>query len=349
MHDADTSVRLTANSRRGTASAALLTELAGEHGMPIERCLRGTGLGSMDLTDPDAEISAGQEHALIGNLVRELAHVPALGLTAGRRYHLTTYGLLGLAAISSATLGQAVEVGLSYLDLTFMFTPFMIQRTEHGLRATLDQRALPGDADPDVCRFLAEREMAATVTFVRDLIGPCRPISHLDFQHPEPSYGAVYQRLFGVRPAFGRPVTGGVLTAEALNTPLLQAEPHTAALSRRHCERRRTELRRPAPVDLAQTVRDRLHRGVERGEGIATPRQVAADLNLGERSLRRALHAEGTSFSVLATEVATALARAMLADGHTVETVADALGYASTSGFSHAFKRWTGATPGTFH
>ncbi|MEV6874671.1 AraC family transcriptional regulator [Amycolatopsis sp. NPDC051128] len=346
MLEADTSVRLSANSRRSTASAALLTEFAAEHGLPAERCLRGTGLSPADLEDPDAEIDAAQELALIGTLVRELAHVPALGLAAGRRYHLTTYGLLGLAVISSPTLGQAIDVGLSYLDLTFMFTPFTVEHVGHGLRATLDQRPLAG-AGPDVTRFLAEREMAAVVTFVRDLIGLGRPIIQLDFQHPEPAYGAaVYERVFGVRPAFGRPVTCGVITAEALRTPLLQAEPRTAELSRRQCEQRRAALYRPAPANVAEKVRDRLRRGLERGAGIPTPRQVAAELNLGERSLRRALRAEGTSFSALVIEVATAFARSLLAEGHTVEAVAGTLGYASASGFSHAFKRWTGTTPG---
>jgi AraC-like DNA-binding protein len=91
-------------------------------------------------------------------------------------------------------------------------------------------------------------------------------------------------------------------------------------------------------VRLGEAIRERLRRGLARGAGIATPRQVTADLNLSERSLRRALQAEGTSFSVLATEVAKTFAGKMLVEGHTVESVADVLGYSGTSGFSHAFK-----------
>lgn len=348
MLDADTSVRLLANRRRSAASAALLTELAGEHGMPADRCLRGTGLTRADLADPDTEIDSDQELTLIHNVVGELTRVPALGLTAGRRYHLTTYGLLGLAAISSPTLGHAIEVGLRYLDLTFVFMPFTVERLGHDLRAVLDERALPADLDPQVSRYIAEREVAAVVTFVRDLVGPGRQISHVEFRHRRPPYAAVYERVLGVRPLFDRPATSGVICATALRTPLPQAEPRTAELSRRHCELRREQLRRPAPAGLAATVRDRLRRELKRGAGIMTQRQAAADFNLSERSLRRALRAEGTSFSALATEVASGFAGELLADGHTVESVAGVLGYADTSGFSHAFKRWTGAPPSAF-
>jgi AraC-like DNA-binding protein len=348
MRDADTSLRLAASHRRGVASAALLAGLASEHGMPVAACLRGTGLRREDLADADATIDSDQELVLISNVVGELAHVPALGLIAGRRYHLTAYGPLALTAISSPTLGHAIEAGLRYLDLTFTFAPFVVESTGHGLRAAIDERSLPAGLTPEVTRFLAERDIAAVVTYIRDLIGPGRPIAQLDFRHAEPRYDDAYERLLGVRPAFGQPVTRGEITAKVLGMPLPQAEPRTAELSRRQCDQRREELRRPAPASVAETVRLRLRRDLHRGAGMATQRQVAAYLNRSERSLRRALQAEGTSFNVLATEVARTFAIGLLAGGHTAESVAKALGYSGTSAFSHAFKQWTGATPGSY-
>ncbi|MFJ3671476.1 helix-turn-helix domain-containing protein [Streptomyces sp. NPDC090106] len=73
-----------------------------------------------------------------------------------------------------------------------------------------------------------------------------------------------------------------------------------------------------------------------------------AELRLSERSLRRALRGEGTSFSVPAIDVASGFAAGLPASGRTVESVADALGYADPSAFSHAFKRWTGSAPGEY-
>ena len=347
MRDADTLMRVAATPRRGAASAALLTRLAAEHGMPVERCLRDTGLTAADLSDPEAEIGSGQELALVANIVADLGRVPGLGLEAGRRYHPTTFGMLGLAALSSATLGDAVGVGLRYLGLTFAFSPFVCEPVDGGLRVVIDDRAVRAAAGEGVARFLAEREAAAVVTFMRDLLGCDPPVRHVAFRHPAPPWRARYEQVLGVRPSFGRPETCGVLAARALGAPLPLADAWTAELSRRHCERQLLD-RRSTRGDLSELVRAELLRRLERGEGIATETQVATGLNLSQRSLRRRLRGEGARFSVLAAEAMAITARRLLAAGHTVESVAAALGYASGSSFSHAFKRRTGCSPGAY-
>jgi AraC-like DNA-binding protein len=72
--------------------------------------------------------------------------------------------------------------------------------------------------------------------------------------------------------------------------------------------------------------------------------QIADELGVDVRTLRRHLVAEGTSFQELRDEV-----REQLGDlGLSVTEVARRLGYAETSAFSHAFKRWRGVSPRTF-
>src|SRR5437773_11316119 len=89
---------------RSSASAALLVRFAAENGVPSQRCLRRTGLTQAVLDDPAGEIRARQELAVVRNIVRTLDDPPGLGLEAGSRYHLTTYGIWGFALISSSTL-----------------------------------------------------------------------------------------------------------------------------------------------------------------------------------------------------------------------------------------------------
>ena len=73
---------------------------------------------------------------------------------------------------------------------------------------------------------------------------------------------------------------------------------------------------------------------------------VAAALGVGERSLRRRLATEGTSFQELLDEVREALALQLLETGVlSVEDVALRLGYAEASTFIVAFRRWRGTTP----
>ena len=70
---------------------------------------------------------------MIANLLRALGDPPGLGLEAGIRYHLTTYGIWGFAMISSPTWRSAIDIGLRYLDLTFAFTRIQARDRRRGV------------------------------------------------------------------------------------------------------------------------------------------------------------------------------------------------------------------------
>ena len=106
---------------RANTSAALLTELGEEYGVPRDVVLRGTGIDPSEFGDPEAEITAGQELALVRNLVEALPDVPALGLEAGLRYHASTHGIMGFAVLSSRTVREALATGIRYFRLSFTF------------------------------------------------------------------------------------------------------------------------------------------------------------------------------------------------------------------------------------
>src|SRR5690554_2045283 len=108
-------------ARRSTASVQLLCRFAEERGLSAGECLRETGIREALLADPEAEISAAQELHLVRNLLAHIGTGPGPGVLAGQRYHLTSYGIWGFGLVSSPSLRSAVELGISYLDLTFAF------------------------------------------------------------------------------------------------------------------------------------------------------------------------------------------------------------------------------------
>ncbi|MFP3367746.1 AraC family transcriptional regulator ligand-binding domain-containing protein, partial [Pseudoalteromonas sp. SIMBA_148] len=73
------------------------------------------------LADGQAQVEAAQELQVVSNLLAGLPSQPLLGLLAGRRYQLSRYGIWGYALLCSASLGEALDMGLRYLDLTFAF------------------------------------------------------------------------------------------------------------------------------------------------------------------------------------------------------------------------------------
>jgi AraC-like DNA-binding protein len=75
---------------------------------------------------------------------------------------------------------------------------------------------------------------------------------------------------------------------------------------------------------------------------------LASEWLMTARTLRRHLKAEGTSYQKLLDEVRHRLALDYLQNTRmSTDDVAASLGYSDVANFRHAFKRWTGRTPGS--
>jgi AraC-like DNA-binding protein len=73
---------------------------------------------------------------------------------------------------------------------------------------------------------------------------------------------------------------------------------------------------------------------------------LARYLSMHPRTLNRRLQAEGSSFRTLLSRARSEAARQLLTvTKMDITTIAHVLGYADSSGFSHAFRRWAGKAP----
>ncbi|MET8422733.1 AraC family transcriptional regulator [Nocardia sp. NPDC004860] len=333
------------NFPRGVASVALMVGFAREHGVPAARMLQGSGLNEKQLANPDEQIDAHTELAVIRNLVRELGARPDLGLEVGRRYRITTFGIFGFACVSSPTLGEAISLALRYLELSFTFCIPAARWRPGEFMARIHDERVPAD----VRRFLVERDVTAMFQMLSDLMGHRVELLRADFDFEPPPDLRLYTEIYGLTPNFEAEHNVFTMDPAILEQPLPQANEHTWAMCLAQC----TELvsRRRARTGIAAEVRELL---VPRGglDGFAVPPgidSVARDLNMSTRTLRRHLDAAGTSYRQLLDEVRRALAEEMLtATPLSVSDVAIRLGYAEASTFIHAFKRWTGTTPSAY-
>jgi AraC-like DNA-binding protein len=323
---------------RAPMSTHLLTRFGMERGLTEQRCLRRTGLRLADLNRPEQHVTAEQELTVIANLLAALGDRPGLGLEAGLRYHLTTYGIWGFALVSSPTLRSAISVGLRYLDLTFTFCRVSAREEGGDLCLTLDASAVPAG----LRRFLIERDMAATHVIQRELFGTATRLRRVSFAFPAPPCGVRrYEDVFGFCPDFGAAEHMVAFDGSRLDMPLPQAEPSTADLAAAQC-RRLLEQRRGRAGLAGQVQNVLLSRP---GMPPALP-EVAGELHMSPRTLRRRLAAEGASYRTLLDEMRAQLAEELLVNGRlTVQEVAQRLGYAETSSFTHAFRRWNGVGP----
>ncbi|PWU30981.1 AraC family transcriptional regulator [Pseudomonas sp. RW407] len=325
-------------TRRSALSVQLLTQFGLDHGLALEDCLHGSGLDLAVLADPAREIDARCELQVLRNLAQRL---PAgSGLQAGLRYHLNAYGIWGFALLSSPNFRGAARLGLRYLGLTYVFTRLDLQEDGAEACLLLDDAAVP----EDVRAFACERDLGGVLRIQRDLTGRPLPVLRAEFRRPRPADTRLYLAELGVEPAFGQAANRVVFASAALDLPLPGANPQVA----RHCEEQCRALlaRRQELGGLAGRIRDRLLRTPGR---LPDMEQVAQELHMTSRTLRRRLQDEGSSYRALLDEVRQALAEELLGTGAIrLEEIAERLGYGEVSNFIHAFKRWKGVPPGRF-
>lgn len=195
----ETSPHASWNFRRGNGSVRILVQLGQEHGLTIDQILQGSSLTQASLDDLKGEIEATDELTVIANLVRLLPHVPGLGIEAGARYRLTTYGIWGYALISSPTLLSAAQTALRYLNLTYAFTHISMQ-TANGVTAfTLGDLEVPAE----VRRFVVERDAVGLRVLQKDI-----------FRRPFPCTGSASRG----RPPLTRTCTPSTLASSQNST-----------------------------------------------------------------------------------------------------------------------------------
>jgi AraC-like DNA-binding protein len=192
-------------------------------------------------------------------------------------------------------------------------------------------------------RHSAESTLAAQVVGAEQLTGVCLKPVAVEFRHAAPVDLREHVRIFGVAPSFLCPVNAILWTREALDRPVLAADPALSRVLERQAQAILAALPDPAR-SYADRLRVWLVRNLEEDE--PTLARAARELKLSERSLQRRLAAEGLTFDALLEEVRHTLALRYLEDPHiSISALAFRLGYSDASAFHRAFRRWTGTTP----
>ena len=128
--------------------------------------------------------------------------------------------------------------------------------------------------------------------------------------------------------------------ASSLALRIVTADPAATELARQQCERELAALGEGAPVvsRIRSLLRDDL--------AITLP-EAAKRTSMSERTLKRRLAEQGTTFSEIVDDARRNRALLLIEDRRlTLDAIAAQLGYSDTANFTRAFKRWTGKTPG---
>jgi AraC-like DNA-binding protein len=314
-----------------------LTEALEALGIDRHTLLRGSAFTADDLSTPLKPIEHAQLDALVERAIA-LTGEPALGLRWWQEATFGAFGAVGHALLVAPSFRAGLALMERYWPL-FMSEP-LIELEDDGVSCSV--RLQRKSNTPLAHRAYVESGMFVLARFLRQCAGVDGVPRVARFDYPEPDYAAHYTAALGCACEFGACRAELVLDSAHVHRPNLN---HAEALSRDLCSIADGLLAQQAVSPLSVRVLELWRGSAEIAR--MTMEETAAQLGMSERTLRRRLHIEGTSFPALVQRALGELAARLLRDpARSVKEVALTLGFTEPSAFHRALRRWTGKTPG---
>ena len=307
-----------------------------ELGVDAEAVRVEAGLPSEVMSDADGRVPIAALHAAWAAAARRLCRSDAALLVA-RRYVPGDYGLVGFVAMNCSTLGGALAQVVRFGTLWTDDPTFVLDADGAlGYRYRTSSPRGPG------LRYASEAAVAEVMNAARLLTQTKLSPRKVHFAHAAPADTGAHEAFFGCPVHFDARETTLLFRREALALPLPKAD---AQLGVFLSDMAKDALGRRAR-DCTPPGRIKEIIGEELPRGLPPLEQIARRLATSERTLRRRLEEEGTSFRTILDETRAELAQSYVRDGKlSLSEVAFLVGFSETSAFNRAFKRWTGSPP----
>jgi AraC-like DNA-binding protein len=262
-----------------------------------------------------------------------------LGEASGR---LSSGGILFAMMMNCATVESALEVLARYHHLATDFIRLRLWVLDDRYYCTLEVT----DSEPLLDRHFVDTLLCSLVFPIQRLThGKVKPVA-IHFMHACPADISEHRRIFDCPLKYGYNRNEIVLRRADLAQPVFQANVPLLDSLEQYAQEM---LDRLYPPDTwADKVAKKIKKRLMRGEN-TTLDGVAKELLLSPRHLQNKLKNEGMAYQLLLDQVKKEMALKYLDDLQmTVCDIAFLLGFSEQSAFNHAFKRWTGITPGCY-
>jgi AraC-like DNA-binding protein len=329
--------------------AHLLLEIVQDYRIDIKRVLSGTGLILAEMKQADAKMSAHQWSKLVVNALR-LTSNPRLGIEYGRRLRLTSHGALGFAFLSCADVETALTLCQQYFCTRIQnFLPEWDIDQDFVYVYLDDVHPVKfGDAQQsDQLRsFLIESLLFGALHFLNlfseKIVESC--LVFVDW-----SATATYENidLSQVTIHFNQSRNGLRFPKKYLTCKNPNADQVAFQQAVLYCENDKVKVIKENSRDLQKSIRAELLYNAS--NGYPSLPLIAQRLNMSERTIKRHLQTQGTTFLQILAEVRFGQAKKLLQQQqYSIQDIANLVGYEEATNFIRAFKKMFGETPSQY-
>lgn len=293
-----------------------------------------------DVLEQAQRLTMDQTVSLWGACISETAD-PFFGLHFGEQVRPSTFHIVGYTLMNAENLSEAFDKLSRYQRLISDGGALQKLPVSNGVWLIYHPR-------PETIPFYyhqIDAVLAAVLIFSRWVTGKnIQPID-VTFKRSALEDSSEYERVFGVVPTLNSACDAILISHDALTDSLLEADKELCEIHEKHAKQRLTELQSinsladRATSIIKSTMTDHV---VDRAF-------VAQKLGLSEKALQRKLSEDGVTFQQLYNDTRKKMAIDYLSETDIqLAEIAPMLGFADSSAFYRAFKRWTGCTPGDF-
>ncbi len=332
---------MTANTDHTTLAAwplAICRALAAR-GIPADPILAKVGLNRREMTaHPDGRVDI-RLMTEFWDQVLAATDDEAFGLAVAQHVQPMHFRALGLLLHTTGNLEQALLKLGQYSALVSNSASIRIEQTPASLGFCIEPIAGVAISDLAIDSFLA------TLARFAEQLGAEHPVlSSVELMRSRPDSTAPWDRFFTVPVRFGAARNALWLNRAPLSSPSIMGDPRLAAVNEAVVKSYVETLQKtPFSHRVKQLVATQLQQGDPKIQW------VAERLNLTERSLRRHLRQEGSTYRELVQQCRMDVAEHYLnCSEMSVTDIALNIGFSDTSNFSRAFVRHTGKSPSEF-
>ncbi|SEH50121.1 AraC family transcriptional regulator [Magnetospirillum fulvum] len=308
-------------------------------GFDADEMLEQVGLSPALLSHPHARVSS-DTYTMVLRLIAQVLDDEFFGQDS-RRVKIGSFAMMCHCVIACRTLDKALGRALRFFDLGLDDLRGTLSVLDGQARLTLIER------EPDApARIFAHETLLMFVHRLACwLVNRRIPLLWAGFRYPQPPQVEEYRLMFSADLRFDQPATTVAFEPRYLALPVVRTAQSLKAFLAVAPENLLVQYKDGS--SLAMQIQRRL-RALPPGEWPGFD-EIAGDMRLSVSTLRRRMEAEGQSYQAIKDQLRRDMAINLLSDTKlSVMDIAAELGFAETSAFHRAFKKWTGANPGEY-